>query len=119
LVRDPAATSIVSIFTLPGLHVRLAGNDTTIRALHARSDGSTVGTGRKDLHAARNATQRQGNFVKISTMVRFGAGTGPHDRLLGRTADYARRIEAAGFPGIWVGDSMGGRPSTRWWNWRC
>jgi len=51
-------------------------------------------------------------FVKISTMIRFGAGTGAHDRLLGRTADYARRIEAAGFPGIWVGDSMGrGRPT--------
>jgi alkanesulfonate monooxygenase SsuD/methylene tetrahydromethanopterin reductase-like flavin-dependent oxidoreductase (luciferase family) len=45
-------------------------------------------------------------------MIRFGAGTGPHDRLLARTADYARRIEAAGFPGIWVGDSMGrGRPT--------
>jgi len=66
----------------------------------------------KMLHAGANATQRQGNFVKISTMVRFGAGTGPHDRLLGRTAEYARRIEAAGFPGIWVGDSMGrGRPT--------
>ena len=77
-----------------------------------RSDGSAVGTGRKDLHAGGNATQRQGHFVKISTMVRFGAGTEPHDRLLGRTADYARRIEAAGFPGIWVGDSMGrGRPT--------
>jgi alkanesulfonate monooxygenase SsuD/methylene tetrahydromethanopterin reductase-like flavin-dependent oxidoreductase (luciferase family) len=50
--------------------------------------------------------------VKISTMIRFGAGTGPHDRLLDRTADLARRIEAAGFPGIWVGDSMGrGRPT--------
>jgi alkanesulfonate monooxygenase SsuD/methylene tetrahydromethanopterin reductase-like flavin-dependent oxidoreductase (luciferase family) len=66
----------------------------------------------KMLHAGGNATQRQGNFVKISTMVRFGASAGPHDRLLGRTADYARRIEAAGFPGIWVGDSMGrGRPT--------
>ena len=66
----------------------------------------------KMLHAGGNATQRQGNFVKISTMIRFGAGTGPHDRLLVRTADYARRIEAAGFPGIWVGDSMGrGRPT--------
>src|SRR6478672_7073582 len=29
-----------------------------------------------------------------------------------RIADYARRAEAAGFPGIWVGDSMGrGRPT--------
>ncbi len=63
-------------------------------------------------HAGANATQRQGNFVKISTMIRFGAGPGPHDQLLSRTADYARRIEAAGFPGIWVGDSMGrGRPT--------
>ncbi len=50
--------------------------------------------------------------MKISTMIRFGAGTGPHDRLLDRTADLARRIEAAEFPGIWVGDSMGrGRPT--------
>jgi alkanesulfonate monooxygenase SsuD/methylene tetrahydromethanopterin reductase-like flavin-dependent oxidoreductase (luciferase family) len=45
-------------------------------------------------------------------MIRFSPDTVPHDRLLGETADYARRIEAAGFPGIWVGDSMGrGRPT--------
>ena len=38
--------------------------------------------------------------------------TDPHDRLLDRVADYARRIEASGFPGIWVGDSLGrGRPT--------
>ncbi len=50
--------------------------------------------------------------MKISTMIRFSAGPGGHDRLLSRTADLARRIEAAGFPGIWVGDSMGrGRPT--------
>ena len=50
--------------------------------------------------------------MKISTMIRFSPGAEPNDRLLGRTADYARRIEAAGFPGIWVGDSMGrGRPT--------
>jgi alkanesulfonate monooxygenase SsuD/methylene tetrahydromethanopterin reductase-like flavin-dependent oxidoreductase (luciferase family) len=50
--------------------------------------------------------------VKVSAMIRFSAGSGPHDRLLDRAADYARRIEAAGFPGIWVGDSMGrGRPT--------
>jgi alkanesulfonate monooxygenase SsuD/methylene tetrahydromethanopterin reductase-like flavin-dependent oxidoreductase (luciferase family) len=50
--------------------------------------------------------------VKISTMIRFSPDTAPHDRLLTETADYARRIEAAGFPGIWVGDSMGrGRPT--------
>ena len=50
--------------------------------------------------------------MKISTMIRFTPGTRPDDRLLSRTADYARRIEAAGFPGIWVGDSLGrGRPT--------
>jgi alkanesulfonate monooxygenase SsuD/methylene tetrahydromethanopterin reductase-like flavin-dependent oxidoreductase (luciferase family) len=57
--------------------------------------------------------QEDGGFsVKISTMIRFTPGAEANDRLLGRTADYARRIEAAGFPGIWVGDSMGrGRPT--------
>jgi alkanesulfonate monooxygenase SsuD/methylene tetrahydromethanopterin reductase-like flavin-dependent oxidoreductase (luciferase family) len=54
----------------------------------------------------------KGKFVKISTMIRFSPDSGPNDRLLQRTAEYARRIEAAGFPGIWVGDSMGrGRPT--------
>ncbi len=50
--------------------------------------------------------------MKIGTMIRPDPGAEPHDRLLGRMADYARRIEAAGFPGIWVGDSLGrGRPT--------
>jgi alkanesulfonate monooxygenase SsuD/methylene tetrahydromethanopterin reductase-like flavin-dependent oxidoreductase (luciferase family) len=50
--------------------------------------------------------------MKISAMIRFSPGVAPNDRLLARTADYARRIEAAGFPGIWVGDSLGrGRPT--------
>jgi alkanesulfonate monooxygenase SsuD/methylene tetrahydromethanopterin reductase-like flavin-dependent oxidoreductase (luciferase family) len=53
-----------------------------------------------------------GDFVKVSTMIRLSAGSEPHTRLMSRFADYARRIEAAGFPGIWVGDSMGrGRPT--------
>ncbi len=64
------------------------------------------------LHAGPTLGKRQGNFVKISTMIRFGAAAASPDRLLSDTADYARRIEAAGFPGIWVGDSMGrGRPT--------
>src|ERR1700728_1952106 len=50
--------------------------------------------------------------LKISTMIRPQPGIEPHDRLLNRMADYARRIEASGFPGIWVGDSLGrGRPT--------
>src|SRR5579871_4695842 len=45
-------------------------------------------------------------------MIRLSPGKEPPGRLMSRMADYARRIEAAGFPGIWVGDSMGrGRPT--------
>src|SRR5580704_5420014 len=51
-------------------------------------------------------------IMRVSTMIRFSPGTDQHDRLLDRVADYARRIEASGFPGIWVGDSLGrGRPT--------
>ena len=50
--------------------------------------------------------------MRISTMIRFTPYDDPQDRLLYRVADYARRIEAAGFPGIWVGDLLGrGRPT--------
>src|SRR5262249_38546820 len=50
--------------------------------------------------------------MKISAMIRLSPGAEPHTRLLNRMADYARRIEASGFPGIWVGDSLGrGRPT--------
>ena len=50
--------------------------------------------------------------MRISTMIRFTPSDDPHDRLLDRVADYARRIEASGFPGIWVGDLLGrGRPT--------
>jgi alkanesulfonate monooxygenase SsuD/methylene tetrahydromethanopterin reductase-like flavin-dependent oxidoreductase (luciferase family) len=45
-------------------------------------------------------------------MIRPDPGIEPREGLLARMADYARRIEAAGFPGIWVGDSLGrGRPT--------
>lgn len=50
--------------------------------------------------------------MKVSTMIRAIPGVEPHNQLLRRMADYARRIEAEGFPGIWVGDSLGrGRPT--------
>jgi alkanesulfonate monooxygenase SsuD/methylene tetrahydromethanopterin reductase-like flavin-dependent oxidoreductase (luciferase family) len=47
--------------------------------------------------------------MKISVQIR----PNPEDsRLLDGMADYARRAEAGGFPGIWVGDSLGrGRPT--------
>jgi alkanesulfonate monooxygenase SsuD/methylene tetrahydromethanopterin reductase-like flavin-dependent oxidoreductase (luciferase family) len=45
-------------------------------------------------------------------MIRVDPDTKPHAKVLNRMADYARRIEASGFPGIWVGDSLGrGRPT--------
>lgn len=50
--------------------------------------------------------------MRISTMIRFSPNAEPNGRLLDRISDYARRIEASGFPGIWVGDSLGrGRPT--------
>src|ERR1700759_2530059 len=45
--------------------------------------------------------------MRVSTMIRIDPDAKPHDRLMSRPADYARRIEAGGFPGIWVGDSLG------------
>ena len=57
-------------------------------------------------------SQLKGKIVKVSAMIRLSPGAEPHTRLMSRMADYARRIEASGFPGIWVGDSMGrGRPT--------
>ena len=56
--------------------------------------------------------EKKGDVVKVSTMIRLSPGAEPHTRLMRGIADYARRIEAGGFPGIWVGDSMGrGRPT--------
>src|SRR5438552_5615897 len=53
-----------------------------------------------------------GDVVKVSAMIRLSPGAEPHTPLLTRMAEYARSIEASGFPGIWVGDSMGrGRPT--------
>jgi alkanesulfonate monooxygenase SsuD/methylene tetrahydromethanopterin reductase-like flavin-dependent oxidoreductase (luciferase family) len=48
----------------------------------------------------------------VSAMIRLSPGAEHYSRFLPRMADYARRIEARGFPGIWVGDSLGrGRPT--------
>jgi len=50
--------------------------------------------------------------MKVSVQIRVSPGVISDDRPMRRIADYARRIEAAGFPGIWVGDSLGrGRPT--------
>jgi alkanesulfonate monooxygenase SsuD/methylene tetrahydromethanopterin reductase-like flavin-dependent oxidoreductase (luciferase family) len=50
--------------------------------------------------------------VRLSVVTFLRPGTEPRDRPLGRTVDYARRVEKSGFPGIWVTDSLGrGRPT--------
>ncbi len=50
--------------------------------------------------------------MKVSAMIRLSPGAEHYTQLLPRMADYARRIEASGFPGIWVGHSLGrGRPT--------
>jgi alkanesulfonate monooxygenase SsuD/methylene tetrahydromethanopterin reductase-like flavin-dependent oxidoreductase (luciferase family) len=46
--------------------------------------------------------------MRVSVQIRPSPGEG----MLARMADYACRAEASGFPGIWVGDSLGrGRPT--------
>ena len=50
--------------------------------------------------------------MRVSTMIRISPGATPGGRLMDRIADFGRRVEAKGFPGIWVGDSLGrGRPT--------
>jgi alkanesulfonate monooxygenase SsuD/methylene tetrahydromethanopterin reductase-like flavin-dependent oxidoreductase (luciferase family) len=50
--------------------------------------------------------------MRVSAMIRVSPEMGSPARIMTRLADYARRIESSGFPGIWVGDSLGrGRPT--------
>ena len=50
--------------------------------------------------------------MKVSVQIRVSPAAAADGRPMRRIADYARRIEAAGFPGIWIGDSLGrGRPT--------
>src|SRR6266576_1036340 len=50
--------------------------------------------------------------MKVSVQIRLGPSAEIEDPPVRRIVDCARRIEAAGFPGIWVGDSLGrGRPT--------
>src|SRR5271154_2131593 len=62
LVRDPDATSIVSISTLPGLPVTGRDDSTTKRRWHARCDGSMVGSGGKDAACWRQRHPDTGEF---------------------------------------------------------
>ena len=42
--------------------------------------------------------------MRISTMLRISARADPDTGLIDRVTDLARRTEAAGFRGIWLGD---------------
>jgi alkanesulfonate monooxygenase SsuD/methylene tetrahydromethanopterin reductase-like flavin-dependent oxidoreductase (luciferase family) len=50
--------------------------------------------------------------MRVSTMIRINTGLAADGSLMDRIAGFAREVEARGFPGIWIGDSMGrGRPT--------
>jgi alkanesulfonate monooxygenase SsuD/methylene tetrahydromethanopterin reductase-like flavin-dependent oxidoreductase (luciferase family) len=45
--------------------------------------------------------------MRVSTMIRTAPQADPDSGLMDRITSFARRVEAAGFPGIWTGDSLG------------
>jgi alkanesulfonate monooxygenase SsuD/methylene tetrahydromethanopterin reductase-like flavin-dependent oxidoreductase (luciferase family) len=55
--------------------------------------------------------------MRVSIMIRIGSAAGSggsnlDSGLMDRIVDFGRRAEASGFPGIWIGDSLGrGRPT--------
>src|SRR5207253_9383762 len=50
--------------------------------------------------------------MRVSTMIRISAAANSDGRLVDRITDFARQVEARGFPGIWIGDSLRrGRPT--------
>jgi alkanesulfonate monooxygenase SsuD/methylene tetrahydromethanopterin reductase-like flavin-dependent oxidoreductase (luciferase family) len=50
--------------------------------------------------------------MRVSTMIRINAVASSDGALIDRITDFGRQVEARGFPGIWIGDSMGrGRPT--------
>src|SRR5437660_8326190 len=55
--------------------------------------------------------------MRVSTMIRISSpaeqdGANPDSGLMDRITEFGRQVEARGFPGIWIGDSLGrGRPT--------
>jgi alkanesulfonate monooxygenase SsuD/methylene tetrahydromethanopterin reductase-like flavin-dependent oxidoreductase (luciferase family) len=50
--------------------------------------------------------------MRVSTMIRISPRAHPDSGLIDRITDFGRQVEARGFPGVWVGDSVGrGRPT--------
>jgi hypothetical protein len=41
--------------------------------------------------------------MRVSTMIRINAAESPDGGLMDRLTDFARQVEARGFPGIWIG----------------
>jgi alkanesulfonate monooxygenase SsuD/methylene tetrahydromethanopterin reductase-like flavin-dependent oxidoreductase (luciferase family) len=48
----------------------------------------------------------------VSTMIRISATSSPDGGLMDRITNFARQVEARGFPGLWIGDSLGCGRST-------
>jgi alkanesulfonate monooxygenase SsuD/methylene tetrahydromethanopterin reductase-like flavin-dependent oxidoreductase (luciferase family) len=50
--------------------------------------------------------------MRVSTMIRIRPEANRDSGLMDRITEFARQVETRGFPGIWVGDSLGrGRPT--------
>jgi alkanesulfonate monooxygenase SsuD/methylene tetrahydromethanopterin reductase-like flavin-dependent oxidoreductase (luciferase family) len=50
--------------------------------------------------------------MRVSTMIRVNPALAADGRMMDRIAEFGRQVEARGFPGIWIGDSLGrGRPT--------
>src|SRR5205809_2102360 len=50
--------------------------------------------------------------MRVSTMIRINPAASAESGLMDRITDFGRQVEARGFPGIWIGDSLGrGRPT--------
>jgi alkanesulfonate monooxygenase SsuD/methylene tetrahydromethanopterin reductase-like flavin-dependent oxidoreductase (luciferase family) len=50
--------------------------------------------------------------MRVSTMIRISAAMAADGGLMDRLTSFARQVERRGFPGIWIGDSLGrGRPT--------
>src|SRR4029077_16809828 len=61
--------------------------------------------------------RRKESRMRVSTMIRISSsaeqdGANPDSGLMDRITDFGRQVEASGFPGLWIGDSLGrGRPT--------
>ena len=50
--------------------------------------------------------------MRVSTMIRIAAAATADPKLMDRITEFGRQAEARGFPGVWIGDSLGrGRPT--------